>query len=196
MRENIVLATTLSAESKEKEHTHIPNAITDANENNILSLSTIANTLQDVNSGSPRRLVDQLLMAQKRKKYPVNEENARKETYTLPLERRTMLATPTSNSNKFDEDISLVNLTKKLSLDSKSMNEVIDVKERLPKMLSFVSSGMKEAESFTNVCKEKAVKEETRDKNATSSFNQDAGLCINIFATITLHIYFYCLLFY
>ncbi len=54
-------------ELTEKEHAFIPNVTRDIDENSIISLSTIVNTLEDVNSETPRRLVDQLLMAQKKK---------------------------------------------------------------------------------------------------------------------------------
>lgn len=68
---------------KEKKEQTYASTTVNAHEDNILSLSTIANTLQDVNSETPRRLVDQLLMAQKKKRYLVTEEIARKETYTF-----------------------------------------------------------------------------------------------------------------
>lgn len=155
-----------------KEHAYVSSAT--VGENSILSLSTIANTLQDVNSETPRRLVDQLLMAQKKKKYTTIDEHTKKETYTLPVERKSLLVTSTTNSSKFDGDISLVNLTTKLSLDSKTTNEAID-KENICRMLSFTSNkNMKEAESFENVCE--LLSKKANDKNATSSSNKDAGL--------------------
>ncbi|XP_014468214.1 PREDICTED: uncharacterized protein LOC106741088 isoform X2 [Dinoponera quadriceps] len=167
-------ATKLSSmEPKEKEHEYVSNATVNAGENSILSLSTIASTLQDVNSETPRRLVDQLLMAQKKKKYSIIEEHKR-ETYTMPLERKSMLAASTENSNKFDDNMSLVNLTSKLSLDSRTTNEAID-KERISRMLSFASSkNIKEAESLESVCE--VLKENTNDKNVTSSSNKDAAI--------------------
>lgn len=164
---------TLSAEPREKEHIRFPTLITDIDKNSILSLSTIANALKDMNSESPRRLVNEIIMAQKRKKNLIREKSLRKETYTLPLERKSMLATSTTSSDKFDEN-SLMNLTKKLSLDSQRVSEVITAKEQIPKILSSVSSSTKEAESFTSLYREK-MKEEIRDKNATLSF-QDTGL--------------------
>lgn len=162
-------------ESEEKEHN--PNTVIDMD--NILSLSTIANTLQDVHSGTPRRLVDQLLMVRKKKKYSELQHNARKETYTMPSERKSMIATPIANVNKFDENISIVNLATKLSLDSRIDNESIDInmKQQLSRMLSFASSkNTKNAESFVDTCKEQILKEETDRKSASCLLNQHAGL--------------------
>lgn len=156
-------------EPKEKrEQTYISRTV-DIGENSILSLSTIANTLQDVNSETPRRLVDQLLMAQKKKKH-FTEENSRKETYTLPLDRKSILAATTTNPNKFDDDNNQVNLTKKLSLDSKATNEA----EKIARTLSFTSSkNVKVAESFESACE--LLKENVNDRT-TFSCSKDAGL--------------------
>ncbi|XP_072752042.1 uncharacterized protein [Anoplolepis gracilipes] len=166
-------------EPKEEEHTFVANATRDIDKTNIISLSTILNTLQNVDSGMPRRLVDQILMAQKKKKNGrVMQNSAVQETYMLPSDRKSMLATPTGNSNKFDEDI-LQNLSAKLSLDSQTKNEIksetVNVKQERSKVLSFASSkNINVAESFTNICKEKILKKEASDKSAISSFNQDA----------------------
>lgn len=172
-----LIATVSSAELTEKEHTLIPNATKDTDENSIISLSTIVNTLQDVNSGTPRRLVDQLLMAQKKKKNAVIQDNARKETFTLPSEK-SILAMPTKNSNKFD-DINIENFSAKLSLDSKTKNEttneIVDMKQERMRISFPSDKNVKEAESFTNVCKKKVLKEEVCHENI-SSFNQDVGM--------------------
>ncbi|XP_011153446.1 uncharacterized protein LOC105191620 isoform X2 [Harpegnathos saltator] len=169
----LINSTLMANELKEKkEHTRVPNSAVDMGENSILSLSTIASTLQDVNSETPRRLVDQLLMAQKKKKYSVIDEHTKKETYTLPLERKSMMATSTTNPNKFDNDISLVDLTTKLSLDSKTMNDASE-KEKISRILSFSpNKNMKEAKSFESVCE--ILKENANDKDVTSSSNKDA----------------------
>lgn len=170
-------------ESKE-EHI-VTTATRDMNKTDIISLSTILNTLQNVDSGTPRRLVDQILMAQKKKKNDPN--NAVEETYISPSDRKSMLAISTGNCTKFDEDI-LQNLSTKLSLDSKTKDEIrseivkdetVNMKQECSKVLSFVSNkNMNVAESFTNIekHKEKVLKEEASDKNATFSFNQGAGL--------------------
>lgn len=184
-KKNILATATLSTESKE-EHTFVANATRDMDKNNIISLSTILNTLQNVDSGTPRRLVDQILMAQKKKKNSlVMQNNAVQETCILPSDRKSMLATPTGDFNKFDEDI-LENLSVKLSLDSKTKNvmksetikdETINVKQERSRVSSFASNENTNAtESFTNICKEKILKEEASNKSATSLSNQDAGL--------------------
>lgn len=175
------IAATATVESKE-EHI-VTNATRDMNKTNIISLSTILNTLQNVDSGTPRRLVDQILMAQKKKKNDPN--NAVEETYISPSDRKSMLAIPTGTSTKFDEDI-LENLSTKLSLDSNTKDEIkseivkdetVNVKQEHSRVLSFVSNkNMNVAKSFTNIHKEKILKEEASDKNATFSFNQGAGL--------------------
>ncbi|XP_072748129.1 uncharacterized protein [Anoplolepis gracilipes] len=170
---------TFTMELKEEEHTFHANVTRDIDKTNIISLSTIVNTLQNVDSGTPRRLVDRILMAQKKKKNsPVMQNSAVQETYILPFDRKSMLATPTGNSGKFDEDI-LQNLSAKLSLDSQTKNEIksetVNVKQQRSSVLSFASNkNMNVAESFTNICKEKIIKEEASDKNAISSFNQNA----------------------
>jgi len=169
---NYIVATT----SSEKEHTLIPNAAKDIDENSIISLSTIVNTLQDVNSGTPRRLVDQLLMAQKKKKNFLMHDNTRKETYTLPSDEKSISAMSIRNSNKFDNR-NVENLSSKLSLDSKTKNEIVDIKQDIEHIrVSFPSNEqMKEMKSFTNVSKKKILKEERCNENI-SSCNQDLGM--------------------
>jgi len=169
---NYIVATT----SSEKERTLIPNAAKDIDENSIISLSTIVNTLQDVNSGTPRRLVDQLLMAQKKKKNFLMHNNIRKETCTLPSDEKSISAMPIRNSNKFD-DRNVENLSSKLSLDSKTKNEIVDIKQDIEHIsVSFPSNEqMKEMKSFTNVSKKKILKEEPCNENI-SSCNQDLGM--------------------
>ncbi|KAL6440928.1 hypothetical protein ACFW04_003374 [Cataglyphis niger] len=185
--ESIILpnaTATLSTESKE-EHTFIANATRDMDKDNIISLSTILDTLQNVDSGTPRRLVDQILMAQKKKKNSlIMQNNAIQKTYVLPSDRKSMLATPTGNFNKFDENI-LENLSVKLSLDSKTKDiiksetikdEIVNVKQERSRVLSFASNENTNAvESFTSISKGKMLKEEASDKSATSLFNQDAA---------------------
>jgi len=164
-----IVATT----SSEKEHTLIPNAARDIDENSIISLSTIVNTLQDVNSGTPRRLVDQLLMAQKKKKNFLMHDNT-KETCTLPSDEKSISAMPIRNSNKFD-DRNVENLSSKLSLDSKTKSE-IDIKQEHIRVSFPSNKQVKEMESFTNVSKKKILKEEPCNENIVSSFNQDLSM--------------------
>lgn len=175
-----LIATALSADLAEKEQALLPNATRDIDENSIISLSTIVNTLQDVNSGTPRRLVDQLLMAQKKKKNTIIQDNARKETLTLPSDEKSILPMPAKNSNKFD-DINIENLSVKLSLEhsktkNETANEVIDIKEERMRISFPSDKNVKEAESFTNVYKKKALKEEACNENVISSFDQDVGM--------------------
>jgi len=172
-----IVSATMSAEPKE--YAPIPSTTKDLDENSVISLSTIVNTLQDANSGTPRRLVDELLMAQKKKKQPVIQNNARKDTYTLNSDRKSMLVTSSGNLNKFDDNIS-TDLATKLSLDSKikskTKDEITDLKQEYSTLSSFSSTAdIKDTESFMNLSKEKVLKEETSDRNV-SLFNQDAGM--------------------
>lgn len=137
------------------------------------------NILQDANSETPRRLIDELLMAQKKKRQTTIQGNARKDTYTLDCDGKSI--TSSGSFNKFDNnDITSELTTAKLSLDSRiqneTRNEIVDFKQEYSTLSSFNSGrDVKEAESFMNACKENMLKEETSNVNA-SLFNQDAGM--------------------
>lgn len=125
---------------------NMQNTMKDIEEHSIMSLTSIAQALQDIDNGTPRRLVDQLIMAKKkRKSLRMQEENPVRDTYTLmPSNRKSMPITPSRDIDNFKKDIGLLNLTTKLSLDSKIINETIDIKHSIPRMLSFDSnSGVK-----------------------------------------------------
>lgn len=170
------IAVTAPAELTEKEHTLIPNITKDIDENSIISLSTIVNTLQDFNSGTPRRIVDQLLMAQKKKKNnTILQDDARKETYTLPSDKKSILAMSVRNSNKYD-DINVENRSAKLSIDNQIKNEIVDLKQEQTRVSFPSNKNIKEVESFTNVSKKNILKEETCNENLISSLNQDIGM--------------------
>ncbi|XP_018358203.1 PREDICTED: LOW QUALITY PROTEIN: uncharacterized protein LOC108757997 [Trachymyrmex cornetzi] len=161
-------ATASSMELTEKEH--IPNIARDIDENSIISLSTIVNTLEDVNSETPRRLVDQLLMAQKKKNHSLMYNNARKEN----SDEKSILAMSIGNSNKFDDNVE--NHSAKLSIDSKTKNEIIseivNIKQERKSILFPSNENIKKAESFTNVSKKKIL-EDSYKENVVSSINQD-----------------------
>ncbi|XP_018354355.1 PREDICTED: uncharacterized protein LOC108755692 [Trachymyrmex septentrionalis] len=163
-------ATASSMELTEKEHTLIPNITRDIDENSIISLSTIVNTLEDVNSETPRRLVDQLLMAQKKKNHSLMYNNAKKEN----SDEKSILAMSIGNSNKFDDNVE--NRSAKLSIDSKTknetINEIVNIKQER-RSVSFPSNeNVKKAESFTHISKKKML-EDSRNENVVSSINQD-----------------------
>jgi hypothetical protein len=160
-------------ESTEKE------PIRDVDENSIISLSTIVNTLQDFNNGTPRRLVDQLLMAQKKKKNnTIIQDDTRKETYTLPSDKKSVLAMSTRNTNKYD-DINVDNRSVKLSIDSqiknKTKDEIVDLKQERTRVSFAPIKNVKEAESFTNVSKKNMSKKDACNEDSISLFNQDVG---------------------
>lgn len=121
---------------------NIPNITKDMGEQSIMSLTSIARALQDIDSGTPRRLVDQLIMAKKKKKSTqVQEKSVPGDTYTLsPSSRKSMPATSNRNIDNFEKDVGLLNLSSKLSLDSKTINETVDIKHSIPRMLSFDSN--------------------------------------------------------
>ncbi|XP_076167706.1 spindle defective 2 isoform X3 [Ptiloglossa arizonensis] len=141
-------------------------------EQSIMSLTSIAQALQDIDNGTPRRLVDQLIMAKKKKKpIQVQDADVTKDTYTLlPSNRKSMPATSSTKIEDFETDIGLLNLSSKLSLDSKITTETISVNRSIPKMLSFDSK----AEAKTNfeiACQE--LKKEMSNGNLTTSYNRD-----------------------
>ncbi|XP_012060871.1 PREDICTED: uncharacterized protein LOC105624121 [Atta cephalotes] len=166
-------ATTSSMELTEKEHAFIPNVTRDIDENSIISLSTIVNTLEDVNSETPRRLVDQLLMAQKKKNHSLMYNNTRKEN----PDEKSILAMSIGNSNKFDDNVE--NRSTKLSIDSKTknetINEIVNIKQER-RSISFPSNeNVMKVESFTNVSKKKMLADSCNE-NVVSSINQDIGV--------------------
>ncbi|XP_011874968.1 PREDICTED: uncharacterized protein LOC105565956 isoform X2 [Vollenhovia emeryi] len=176
--ESAILTDASTTDSTEKEDMRIPST-RDTDANSILSLSTIANTLQDVDSGTPRRLVDQLLMAQKKKRNSViQDRSARKETYTLKSPSNEKSILPTETANKFD-DTNIEALSAKLLLDSKTnnkaANETADVKGECMRVSFPSNKNVKEAKSFADVS-EKIIHDETCDESVTSSFNPDLGV--------------------
>lgn len=84
---------------------------------------------------------------------------------------------PVKNLNKFD-DVNVENLSTKLSLDSKTKNEtaneIVDIKSEFMRV-SLPSKKNMKTESFTNVSKQKILKEEACGENVISC-NQDLGM--------------------
>lgn len=159
--------------TKLEEKKHIPNVTRDnIDEASIISLSTIAHALEDVNNATPRRIVDELLMIQKKKNpYPVIQNNASTETYTLSYDKSSMLTGSIENSKKFDKDVNLEVPSIKLSLsNNEPKNETIDMKQECLRMLSFSSKKPEQQ----NACKEITIKEQEANKSI-SSFKQNAG---------------------
>lgn len=164
---------------------NIPNATKDIEEQSIMSLTSIAQALQDIDNGTPRRLVDQLIMAKKKRKpVPIQEENPVRDTYTLmPANRKSMPITPSRSIDKFEKDMGLLGLSTKLSLDSKMTNEAVDVKHNAPKMLSFDSnSGVKT--NFEIACQE--LKKEVGNGNLSSLYNEGTTLFFKMSGFIQL----------
>ncbi|XP_048266510.1 uncharacterized protein LOC100650968 isoform X3 [Bombus terrestris] len=151
---------------------NIPNITKDVEEQSIMSLTSIAQALQDIDSGTPRRLVDQLIMAKKKKKSTqVQEKSVVRDTYTLsPSSRKSMPATSNKNTDNFGKDVALLNLSSKLSLDSKIINETVDIKHSVPRMLSFDSnSGTKI--NYEAISQE--LKKELSSGNLPSLYSQE-----------------------
>lgn len=91
-----------------------------------MSLSTIAQVLQDIDSATPRKLVDQILDANKKKrKQRAESNNPACETYTLlPSNRISLPASRSTHvSEKSEKDRTQNNYGHKLSLDSKNISE-------------------------------------------------------------------------
>ena len=151
---------------------NIPNITKDVEEQSIMSLTSIAQALQDIDSGTPRRLVDQLIMAKKKKKSTqVQEKSVVRDTYTLsPSSRKSMPATSNKNTDNFGKDVALLNRSSKLSLDSKIINETVDIKHSVPRMLSFDSnSGTKI--NYEAISQE--LKKELSSGNLPSLYSQE-----------------------
>ena len=149
-----------------------PSATKDMEEQSIMSLTSIAQALQDIDNGTPRRLVDQLIMAKKKKRsVPMQDANAGRDTYTLRSQsRKSMPAAPSRNIETFEKDMGLLNLSTKLSLDSKIINETVESKRSIPRMLSFDSNAGVKAH-FEAACEE--LKKEMNHGALTPSCTQD-----------------------
>ncbi|KAI4500957.1 hypothetical protein M0802_003760 [Mischocyttarus mexicanus] len=111
------------------------NATQNIEEHSIMSLSSIAQALQNIDSDcTPRRLVDQLIMAKKKRK-ELERNNDQGNTYMLSSsDRHSMPVTP--SAVKIKDDI----ISSKLSLDSRTINETSETKQTLPRMLTFTSN--------------------------------------------------------
>ena len=91
-------------------------------EPSIMSLSSIAEVLQNVESATPRTLVDQLIQARKKKKQ-INENVG--ETYTLvPANRSSLPLACNTDYEKPERDLTQSSLKSKLSLDSKTFGSL------------------------------------------------------------------------
>ncbi|XP_043494770.1 uncharacterized protein LOC122519426 isoform X1 [Polistes fuscatus] len=122
-----------SSTFREKEQI-LTNVTQNIEEHSIMSLSSIAQALQDLDNCTPRRLVDQLIMAKKKRK-ELERNNDQGNTYMLSSsDRRSMPVTPSAIKTKDD------NISSKLSLDSKTINETLETKQTLPRMLTFTSN--------------------------------------------------------
>ncbi|XP_043267415.1 uncharacterized protein spd-2 isoform X2 [Venturia canescens] len=113
--------------SDEKSEKMVRSFTDNTREHTIMSLSTIAQALKDIDSGTPRRLVDQLLMAKKQKKKSeaVHAHNLTSDTYTLPLpnSRNSLPVCPSGESTKIDKEDIFHGRSAKFSLDSKSITQ-------------------------------------------------------------------------
>lgn len=171
----IIAATTLSVESIKEQQYHnnaTPNATINVSEDSVISLSTIVNILNN-NSVTPRRLVDQILMAQRKKECPLMHSKSE----TLVSDKKSMLAT-TQNFTKIDENISSEDIAKKLSLDSGIKNDS-KTKTDMKRSPSFIlNKSLKKFESFQRH-KEKLF-EEAAGRTPTSSLNQEGTYKISI----------------
>ncbi|KAL2741701.1 uncharacterized protein V1477_009330 [Vespula maculifrons] len=155
---------------REKEQTHLTNSTKDIEEQSIMSLSSIAQALQEIDNCTPRRLVDQLIMAKKkRKEFQLEKNDDKGNTYTLlPSSRCSMPATPSALNIKDD------NKSSKLSLDSKTINKTLENKATLPRMLSFTSDlDLHTKDTLENIPQRKSLKKEETEKSSTSLQQQD-----------------------
>ncbi|KOC62216.1 hypothetical protein WH47_03974 [Habropoda laboriosa] len=161
--------------NKDRSQQNIPSTTKEIEEQSIMSLTSIARALQDIDNGTPRRLVDQLIMAKKKKKsMQMMEEKPERDTYTLlPSNRKSMPATSSRNIEHFEKNMGLLNLSTKLSLDSKITNEVVNSKHSIPEMLSF-DSNVGARTCFETACQE--LKKERNNGNIPPLYNQDVAI--------------------
>ncbi|KAG7207409.1 hypothetical protein KM043_009059 [Ampulex compressa] len=156
----------------------VPNMTKDVQEQSIMSLSSIAQALQDIDNCTPRRLVDQLIMAKKkRKSLQMQGQNVLADTYTLPSDRKSMPATPSFKIQNIESSTGTANLSAKLSLDSKTLNETSDVKHKIPRILSFESElDVKAQDILIPTCSQQTLKKETNDKSVMCLYDQNLDL--------------------
>ncbi|XP_015608728.1 uncharacterized protein LOC107274266 [Cephus cinctus] len=111
----------------------------------LMSLSTIAQALKDIDDATPRRLVDELLMAKKkRNKCSENKLNkaeiVQSATYTLlPSTRQSMPTTPTIQNEKLEKNSPSFNEPERFSLDSRMIGDDVIPHETAPSKISFSS---------------------------------------------------------
>ena len=145
-----------------------------------MSLSTIAQTLKDIENGTPRRLVDQLLMAKKQmKKLPDSQlENLTSDTYTLlmPSSRNSLPVCP-STIKKFDEQTMR---NSKLSLDSKLISDTSTLNHQNVSRHSAEPAASQVDSSFPEILSEKLRVSNSSTVNLTGTPSQSTGKCIEI----------------
>nr|XP_033342551.1 uncharacterized protein LOC117229834 isoform X3 [Megalopta genalis] len=171
--DSTIITETSSASSfiaKGKSLQNNPSTTKNTEEQSIMSLTSIAEALQDIDSGTPRRLVDEL-MAKKKKKSAHMIEEANRDTYTmLPLNRKSMPATSSRSIENFEKDIPPLSLSSKLSLDSKIPNETLDLEHSASSRRS-LNSNLDAKTNFRTACQN--LKKEISNKNLKSSYSQD-----------------------
>ncbi|XP_020290598.1 uncharacterized protein LOC109858098 isoform X2 [Pseudomyrmex gracilis] len=175
-----LVESTVSDESiKEQQYQNnaTPNVTIDADKNSVISLSTIVNILND-NSVTPRRLVDEILMAQRKKEGP----SLQSKNETLVSDKKSMLATSTQDVTKIDENISSLSedIAKKLSLDSRIKNDSKTKTDMKRSPVSFVSNKTikEESESFQKSKEKLFLEEAAGSKHSTSSMSTDFELLV------------------
>ncbi|XP_066588067.1 uncharacterized protein spd-2 isoform X2 [Prorops nasuta] len=121
----------------------------DIDEQSLISLSTIAQALQNNVSGTPRELIDKLIMAKKKKRQAQAQgENTISKTFTI--DRKSLPITPGISSSIHMRDAGILSQSGKLSLDSKKISGKQTIKRNPTRMLSFESE-VKPVKSVLNV---------------------------------------------
>ncbi|XP_046740722.1 uncharacterized protein LOC124408088 isoform X2 [Diprion similis] len=120
-------------------------------QHSLMSLSSIAQVLSDVDNGSPRRLVDELIKAKRRKNLPpsqlLNEPTTQnRETFTCPPHSLPFNSLAMSVNEKPERDTTMKGHkfplnSPKLSLDSKTVQEFLTNKSKLSRMSLNVGLG-------------------------------------------------------
>ncbi|XP_043466688.1 uncharacterized protein LOC122501361 isoform X2 [Leptopilina heterotoma] len=130
---NITGMTNATEACGQKEMVNNFSSTVDMTKESLMSLSSIAQVLENINDGTPRKLVDQLIMANKKRKEP----QAVSDTYTVMSFTRNSMPASSSNTleaEKHENDSSyndrtLKNQSNKFSLDSRTLQSCL-VKNR------------------------------------------------------------------
>ncbi|XP_046476068.1 uncharacterized protein spd-2 isoform X2 [Neodiprion pinetum] len=156
----LVEKTAMTADSSLREvNKEAMESVNCTNQHSLMSLSSIAQALSDVENGSPRRLVDALIEAKRRKNLPpsqlLNESTSKnRDTFTCPPHSLPFNSSAMSVNEKPERDTKMKGPkflldSPKLSLDSKTAQESLTHKSKLTRMSLNVGLGAIESHNIS-----------------------------------------------